>query len=65
MSGVWRQDAVVLGKGADTTLARKAPRDLLRHMFVMSTATVMVPDVSTDAASNDVVMLFETCERCS
>ena len=49
-------------KKADNTPPRKGPRDLSRNMFVMLTATVKVPDMSTDAASNDMVILFETCE---
>ena len=36
-SGTWRQDAVVLGKKADTTPPRKGPRDLTKNVFVMST----------------------------
>ena len=31
----------------------------------MFTATLMILDMSMDAASNDMVMLFETRERCS
>ena len=36
-SGTWRQDAVVLGRKADTTPPRKGPRDLSKNVFVMST----------------------------
>ena len=36
-SGTWRQDAVVLGRKADTTPPRKGPRDLSRNVFVIST----------------------------
>ena len=54
---------------ADTTPPRKAPRDLSKkkvrdaHWTVEAKLTALkVLDMSTDAASNDIVILVETCE---
>ena len=65
-----RQDAVVLVKKL-TSLRRerlhvifqkKNVRDAHWKVEAKQTATMRVLDMFTDAASNDMVILFETCE---
>ena len=43
-------------------LSKKCVRDVHHKVEAKLTATLKVSDMSPDAASNDMVILFETCE---
>ena len=69
-SGAWRPDAVVFMKRLTphrrerlhVIFQKKKVRDAHWKVEAKLTATLKVLDMSTDAASNDMDIFFETCE---